>query len=281
MATLRANHVAISDTLAHFKDWAKSISDAFAAFGWVKAGDSGQVDWATIVSPPGAGLYVYEIWHANDSWQATMPLFVKVEYGNTATPATPAIAITIGTGSDGSGNLTNAITRQLQSLTASSSTAWDCLYSGDAGRIVFVLWRNINSCNGPYLCCIERSKDGSGNDSGDFIYAQTGTYGTANYKAQGVTSANWIGIYRAAVESHVNVDNPSSLGGYCGVYPMQPVFGYARNPLLGVLHGVTNDWVELDQVSLQVYGTSHVYVVVGKSFLYLSNANYVVLMRYD
>lgn len=68
MSTLQSDHVADNGSFANFKDWAKSISDAFASFGWVQQNDTGQVVWVASVTAitactasGGNGVYTYTL----------------------------------------------------------------------------------------------------------------------------------------------------------------------------------------------------------------------------
>jgi hypothetical protein len=146
-----------------------------------------------------------------------------------------------------------------------------------------VMWR----CWGySWTVFLERSKDASGNDNADFIYFQICS-ANPTYKGQGITQANWIGPARTAMEMHNDAGATSSLGGYIGVYPIQPVFGWARNPLLCGLRGCTYDWQELDQASIAIYpGVAHNYIVVnragtGGSGSWNNNTIHAMLFRYD
>lgn len=65
---------------AAFRTWGKGISDAIAACGLTKV--STTINWTT-ATRPGAFTYAgYEIWAFADDLQATMPAFLKLEYGN-------------------------------------------------------------------------------------------------------------------------------------------------------------------------------------------------------
>src|SRR6266478_9217496 len=106
MATSTGNSVNDNSSLANFKSWAQAISNAISGFGWVQTGDTGQVNWGSIASVP-SSTYVYEIWKANDAAAATLPIYLKIEYGFSAT--VPRIRMTVGTSSNGSGTITGGV----------------------------------------------------------------------------------------------------------------------------------------------------------------------------
>lgn len=90
---------------AGFRAWGKELSDAFQACGLAKAGDTGQINWATATRPGTNSFAGYEMYYLNDSAHSTAPLYIKFEYGTQSNATRGAIAISVGTGSDGAGNL--------------------------------------------------------------------------------------------------------------------------------------------------------------------------------
>lgn len=88
---------------AAFRTWGSELSAKFAAVGMVQTADTGQINWTSVtraaVINTAAG---YEIWKLSSG-----NLYFKIEYGTGATqPTFPALWITVGTGSNGSGTLT-------------------------------------------------------------------------------------------------------------------------------------------------------------------------------
>ncbi len=272
----------INDTVDHFKSWAKGISDFFSAAGWTRSGDSGQVDWASLVALPPAGTYIYEIWCMGDALQATAPVYVKMEYARINTQDL-GVAITLGTGSNGSGTLTNAGTRYNYTWSAYNSTS-ECLFSGDTNRIMIFMWRWWS----PWLLCIERSKDSSGDDSDEFVYGHifwpNGAYRARGYWYDRGDGGGW-GVERWGPEGYPLDANPTSWAGYVQVLPWLPVYGWTRNPLTSIMRGLTNDWTNLDPVELTPYpGKTYKYLVIGKSpdpQVHFGNGNWVGLYRWE
>lgn len=93
--------------VANFRAWAKKISEGLAAVGMVKTADTGQINFETVEAPAVNEYAGYEIWRFNDSEQSERPIYFKIQYGRGATEPAPAIKVTVGKGSDGSGNLSN------------------------------------------------------------------------------------------------------------------------------------------------------------------------------
>lgn len=167
MATQQLQLVCDSSTLANFKAWAKPISDWFRTEGYTNTADTGQVNWSTIVSVPGTGAYVYDIFQSGSGGTT---FYLKVEYGNASGSAnSPNIRITMGTSTSGGGAITGfstvAMIASPTSFTApSTSTQYECDFTGDTAndRIGVMMWRNAPANQGQELIAVERSVNSSG-----------------------------------------------------------------------------------------------------------------------
>lgn len=115
-----------NNTDANFRLWGSGMKTALAAVGLVQTADTGQIDWTTVVAPVATQTVKgYEIWRFNDSLQSTVPIYIKIEYGSGTGAAIPQIKYSVGSGTDGAGNLTNVHPASAGSFTcggASSST---------------------------------------------------------------------------------------------------------------------------------------------------------------
>jgi hypothetical protein len=177
MAVIVTNVPPDNSTDASFRIWTKSISDSFITGGWVAGTDTGQINFATVTRPITAtASQGYSIFRMNDSLQATAPCFVKLEYGSNGSTGYWAIWYTVGTGTDGAGNLTGIVSsRNAVSITSQSSTPYYSYYSIDTNRVV----AHFNSgLQGICMLCVERThnSDGSDNNIG-ILYASN--YNTA------------------------------------------------------------------------------------------------------
>src|SRR6266702_3776129 len=163
MATSQQQLVCDSSTLANYKQWGQAISGFFSTAGWAQSPDTGQVNWSTLAAVPGSGAYLYDIWQPNDGLTT---FYVKVEYGNVTGTNCPSLRLTLCTSTDGAGNPTGYSTGPINTNTSgftvpSTTTQYECNFSGAAGRIGVMMWRNgINFCQQAF--CIERSVDSSG-----------------------------------------------------------------------------------------------------------------------
>lgn len=101
----------LTDTDAKFQAWVQAIEAAFLASGFlVVAADTGQINPATVTKPTVVSTYAgFRIYKANDSLQATKPLYVKMEYGVSIGVNRPICRVTIATATNGAGTLTGVI----------------------------------------------------------------------------------------------------------------------------------------------------------------------------
>ena len=108
MSAYTANLESYLDTDARFRALASFVSDNLTAGGLPKTADTGQINLATVTRPAVNTSGGYEIRRFDDALQATKPVFFKIEYGTGAGSPGTGISfwLTIGTGSDGAGNIT-------------------------------------------------------------------------------------------------------------------------------------------------------------------------------
>jgi hypothetical protein len=306
MATSQQFLVCDSSTLANFKSWAQAISAFFATATWTQSSDTGQVNWSTIGSVPGSSAFVYEVWQPNDGLTT---FYVKVEYGNVSGTNCPSLRLTIGTGTNGAGTLTGFVSA-VQNTNAttftipSAVTTYECDFSGAAGRIGALMWRNgINNCQ--QIFAIERSLNSSGAYTSShvtIIVGGIGINGSANTPAVvqqtviltgtpsvGPTTSRGAGFnanQTLAVRSLLWQGVASSaLNGSIPFDTVAPVIGFFDYPLtiIGVALGV--DIVEGVTFGVTIYGSTRTYMPTKNGHLFNCLGDQVgtgaLCMRYD
>lgn len=108
MARVQWNTAFPYGTTANYRIWVAEIIDNLIAAGLVQTTDAGQIDVST-ATQPGAGTYPhFAMFRFNDALQATAPVFMKIEFGAGGTTQ-PMIAVTVGSGTNGSGTLTGTV----------------------------------------------------------------------------------------------------------------------------------------------------------------------------
>lgn len=288
MATIQSQLVCDSSTLTNFKQWAQAISTAFSTFGWLQSADTGQVNWSSISGVPGTNSYVYEIWQPNDG---LANYYVKVEYGNVGGSNCPAARLSLGTVTNGAGTLSGLSfgpvgvcntqwTGSAPFTPPSTTVQYECNFSGTAGRIGVMMWRNTTATNGNWMFAIERSLNSSG--------AYTGTYVTLYVGGQSLPANNNQPSVFGQRTLHLttgpgpNSSNNSTAGtngsngglivrGWCGgttssfnnSIPIDfavPNVGYYDYPGTVVGCGYGADIVEGVPFSATVYGVAHTYM---------------------
>ena len=160
-----------------FRDWGSKLSAAIQAVGFVKTSDSGQINWATVNIVAGQ-MVGYDIFRFNDALQATHPIFIKLEYGNTG-GACAGFRVTVGKATDGAGNLSGILHQAASCPNGDQNNTTNFtsyVSSGDGSMLVFSLWPQFNqSYSYWHKFVIERSRDANGNATGDgtFCYRHT------------------------------------------------------------------------------------------------------------
>lgn len=273
------NLVCDSSTLANFKSWAQSISAWFATAGWLQSSDTGQVNWSTLASVPGSNAYVYEIWEPNDG---LTNFFLKIEYGNCNSANSPSMRLTIGTATNGAGALTGDLIGPYRTMTNSSPATpggvllFPCYFSGAAGRMSIVMWRNAT--NGyPQVIAIERSLNAAGtytnthvtlmpvglinDDPGSVPYnQQTLVFGVGAAPAQSTANSSLVG--GLAVRSFFP-GSTSASSDFDGAVPFDttaPCIGFFDYPLTSLGWGNQDNYTEGQVFTTTLYGSSRTYV---------------------
>lgn len=135
----------LQTTDAEFRVWCQALHDRLSAVGCVQTSDTGQINLST-VSVPGTSTYAgYEIWRFDDADQATVPVFFKVEYGKGTTATRNAMRVTVGTGSDGAGNISDASTAQSPNPSTSGTSGGISAASLFDGELLLLAVENTSA----------------------------------------------------------------------------------------------------------------------------------------
>lgn len=198
MTTASTSTVLDQSTDAAFRIWVQEIiTQLVSTCGITQTADTGQINTATVtraaVVNTAAG---YVILRFNDTLQATVPVFIKLEFGSGATQPTAAqMFITLGTGSNGSGTLTGTTTTR---VACGNGQIAGSLVTSFTSRFVY------NSTFG-YLGCAwkqnaETTAGTNGFHGGFVVFRSNDTTGAAN--ADGVVlitnSTTLVGVNNGA-----------------------------------------------------------------------------------
>ena len=301
MATTTTTMTPYSNTDALFRQWCQHIHDTLA-LGWTQTADTGQINLTTVTKPAGANTKQgYEIWEMADSLQATAPCTIRIDYGSGAAATYLGVWLTLGTGSDGSGNITGKLFDggAVAAATLSNNsqdTVSQALYgSADTNRFTF----NVGGVGGvTYLVIlgIERTKDSSGADTADgFLIAGKSAAATkpSGYTGTVTNAACWIHYCKAtgsqppmsAGWNYVLAnESPTAFGSDVGVGLVIPMATVAQQPGTNFAVCRTGDFILSATPAMTLYGASVTYVRLAATVHTNAGAvdgTAVILMRYD
>jgi hypothetical protein len=278
MATYLGSALCDNSTLANFIAWAQPISTALGTTaGWLQSSDTGQVNWSTISAPPGSAAYVYEVWQPNDG---LANFYLKIEYGNFTGTNSPTVRLTIGTVTNGAGTLIGSVvgpfTTNLGSIPTSTSTPYECRFSGAPGRFHAMLWR-LSGLSTQFFS-VERSVNSAGTYTSTHVTLITaggttpsgGAQNSVNQQtlhltlgpapAQSIANNGAIGGLAARLFYPGNTTSSGVFNGSAGFDTVSPYVGYFDWPLTGVGLGNENTYTEGMVFTTTLYGATRTYI---------------------
>ncbi|RJP44508.1 hypothetical protein C4587_01855 [Candidatus Parcubacteria bacterium] len=167
MTTLQYNTPVNQTNDADFRAWGALYSTALATVGLIQTADTGQIDWVTVLRPAINTAAGYEIYEFADALQASAPVFIKFEFGSGTSQLRAMVWITVGTGSDGAGNITGVYINRRTCNSSDNSPggtppAFFCHTDGFFGAA----WGSFLSAGNPklmHLMILQRTVDANGN----------------------------------------------------------------------------------------------------------------------
>jgi hypothetical protein len=258
MATSYSNTVDGDFTTdADFRLFGTFIHNALSSAGWVQTSDTGQINLTTVTKPVGGTTSAgYEIWRMDDTLQATVPIFMKIEYGTGANNQRIGWWVTVGKGSDGSGTLTSIIKARFTIGGGSAQNPPNDSYAaGGTSWFVFALCANTG---GATWFSIERSKDSTGADDGDGIIMAYGG-GTSAHVSHYVPYSGTVPTAETGLQYILSTVNPSTYGADTGIGILIPMKGVAQQPGINVGVILSSDFGAGASFSFTIYGGSHTY----------------------
>lgn len=222
---------------AEFRGWGSDLAASLAAVGLVKTSDTGQINWTTVTRAAANNYAGYEIWRYPDS-----TIFMKWEYGSANNISSPAVRVSVGTGSNGSGTLTGTVSAANPihssdsgvNLPGTSRTSLMCLkdgffgfcgyLSGSAGNVAFMFF------------AVSRTTDANGvpTSDGASVFWGNVVNGSAPPTVQALNFTSNTTLSNSTVTGFIPGNITSSLVGsdnqvflhwvaYPRVYPVMPI----------------------------------------------------------
>ena len=300
MSTAQLFQIYDSTTVANFNATMSAISTQLNATGFTKTSDTGQVNWSTNASVPGNNSWtLYEIRQpASDPLQTgSTKYYIRIEYGQRG--SAPCFRVTLGTGTDGAGNLTGFQTianfffshYNGGGTNTGNVVTWECDYCWTSSSLSMLLWRNHRDNGSTCLFSIERTKNTAGADNSDGVTLIVNNQNQVN-NANAAVQQTLVFAFGATPSVGFNQlaaiwANPSAGAGssmnfnlHIPVTPIFPCYGKWANPLLNVLAIFYTDAVEGSFLQTEVYGATHTYIMF-KAMSVTGQSNQALMMRYE
>lgn len=288
MATATTATVWSNATDAGFRAWGSWLSAQLAAMGWVLVGSSFATgtNWTDVTAPAaGNTARVTELWRMADAHQATAPLFMLLDYGETGVADTPALRIRLGTGGTGV-----ALSGQFFDTTATffgagalNSNTMTHYASGDTGRfcVAFAITGTGLTTANHLGFSIERRKNAAGADlATGFLFS---TWNTSTRRTVGMLAAAAHTSFSAIMAPCMLSNTTDPL--FDGKEQYAPVL-YCLGPVeQGLALGAVQDTVHAVATTFQVtsLGALHTYLCLGILNLtgLSSGGSFELAMRYE
>jgi hypothetical protein len=254
-----------NDTDAHFRAWAQFVEDTIVTTGgWVVTGDTGQTTIGTQTHPTLANeKRGYRVYRMADALQATSPVFMRIDYGSGSGANIPAVWITLGTGSNGTGTITGPGMAIIQfgANTSNNATATNSYGSASTNR--FCVGMLTSGSNIGWFCVgVERTKDSNGLDTGDGLIV-LGSLSSGGGAAGHSQFVNLLSVSQPAAETGwcyvLSGNNPSTFNSNVGVSLVIPFAGSALQPGMNFAVTRSSDFAGGATFSLTVYGNARTY----------------------
>jgi hypothetical protein len=271
MATRFSNALFPDNSItANFRAWTQFIEDTLVTTGgWVVTADTGQtLPNALVVPTAGSQKRGYRIYRMNDSLQSAAPVFMRLDYGSGSSLGLPGIWVTIGTGSDGTGNITgilwNGGTSSLPNIgtqSTSTSTANNSYGSASTSRFSLALFVQTGA-GFHFIFTLERSKDSSGNDTGSgllLIYRGGGDTNIARTRYLSTTVGPQPSEENGLAYVITGQNPTQTLGGDIGVGVISHFRGTAQQPGTNFVVVTLSDVAAEGSFQMTLYGQLRTY----------------------
>lgn len=272
-------------TNAQFRTWGSGVTAKLALMSLVKVVEAAQIDWATVATPGVANTAAgYEMWRMDDALQATVPIFIKIEYGSGAAAANGAIWVSLGSSSNGAGVLNGVVMGRTRVSCTATAGAIQHHWSGANNRFAFCCVGATAATS--MLISVERTVDTAGAVSSEgalVIYRADSAYGQMGWnQVTGNYTASWestLGCMGCAVA-------PFAVTGLqVAVYPVYINKGVFCNPGYGVFMYENATIGAGATISMTVYAAAHTFMPLGNTvFACTGRGGFsagCIMMRYE
>lgn len=269
-----------TDTLAHsstlsdgeFQAFNTFISDLLTAGGITKTADTGQINVASATLPGSNNSAAgYEIREFTDTLSSTKPVVFKIEYGRGVGAGRYQIWMTIGTGSDGSGNITGTFWTRATlghsnglsggNAFPGSNPSYGCVKDGN--KLVFACGF-ATSNSSAFAFALERTIDATKTVTGDGLklYCKSNT-SSVLVQPISFTGTHPTGETNGTCLPPANQTSGQHSDGDCAVYPVF-VFGTGETlmPMVTVVGLFSGDKSANSTFTPTVFGSTQTMMVL-------------------
>lgn len=237
MTTATTSATISNASTATMNTWIEEVCNAiFTTCGCTQTSDTGQLwspNTATGTLPGSANASAgYVIGKFNDTLQTSYPVFFRLDFGTGAAVADPAMWITVGTGSNGSGTINGTVMTKVACFAAaawpiSTSTNYSsyyCYNSTYGTLFVGMKYASFNASvpGGPGMgFYLFRGSSSTGGEADDAINLLS-----SSNSATGVSAYNSSSGFMQCLSYAKSTVYPTTSTGYAPYWFTPPLFGY-------------------------------------------------------
>ena len=232
---------------------------------------------------PGTSAYIYEIWAPGDALQTGgTAYYFRIDYGTGGSANVPSFKVNLGTSTNGAGTLSGITLTSITSGTVGQSTTqFECDFSGDTGRLDFILWRTHTTGTSRFLFAIERTLNVDGTPSSDGVTIFYGNSGSNATKQQTLLFGIGAATQYSRTPFIINGQSTSStdpLNNNTPISPVFPCYGKFGNPqtVFAAING--GDIGDGCLFTTTLYGSTRTYMASLNAMFQNATA---VAFRYD
>lgn len=266
---------------ATFRAYHKDVSDTIKDAGASLTSDTGQINFTTVSQPANGAFAGYEIFKlGTDTKFNDLGLYIKIEYGR-GDFSGPAFAFSVGTATDGAGNLTGVVSTRREFFTSTSGSTGTVRATTGDGRFCVVphVWsEGRTNASGNFLFVVERLRDDTGALTGDGFYVLMLGPDNPSYWAfcEVVTPSNNVSLTSAIASWPRNASGISGDDTYlASIFPV--VKHKALAAISSALFYYQTDFTTGTTFSVSRFGTNRTYLPLGQirgDTTYWPNSNF-------
>jgi len=275
MARGSSSYTQTFGSLANYKSTYQTISGVINQAG-VRTADTGQVNWASVATENTTVGRDYEIFALGGPLQATAPIYLRFDYVGGSSTGNYGVHITVGTTTDGAGNLGGLTVARLglqnHALATAPHTCWAASDQASYFTFLFALDTSATGSDGVGMVVVERTRDPGGSAIGAGFHVwrwyATSAGGTAN-------SGGWSRTFGAGSQPAVadftynamvpDLQNNTTAAQPGGLFYAFPAYTYTPPATMGgaskaLMFGYAADFLRGNAAPITHYGEEMTFI---------------------